>query len=200
MNNLTYHPSKIPMSLMLRVSFALVMLLANKLYAQETRFFMPLEIKQAYETGTRSFDGEPGKGYWQNTADYKIAVTIIPEKHLISGSEEVVYHNTSPNDINELVVRIYADVYKKGSARLMEVDEKKLHDGVELNDVQINGKTYTLEDNKLVSRYGTNISFTLEEPLKPGSYLTFKASWSQLVPESNFLYDRTGVYDSTSFL
>ena len=27
------------------------------LYAQETRFFMPSEIKQAYEKGTRSYDG-----------------------------------------------------------------------------------------------------------------------------------------------
>jgi len=44
--------------------------------AQENRFFMPVEIRKAYEKGTRSYDGSPGANYWQNTVDYKIQVTI----------------------------------------------------------------------------------------------------------------------------
>ena len=46
-------------------------------YAQETRFFIPSEIKKSYENGTRSYDGQPGDAYWQNTVDYKIMVKII---------------------------------------------------------------------------------------------------------------------------
>ena len=46
-------------------------------YGQETRFFMPSEIKKAYEKGTRSYDGQPGTSYWQNTVDYNIKVTTV---------------------------------------------------------------------------------------------------------------------------
>lgn len=53
--------------------------------AQESRFFMPIEIAKAYENGTRSYDGKPGPNYWHNTVDYKIDVTILPEEKMING-------------------------------------------------------------------------------------------------------------------
>ena len=87
--------------------------------AQEDRIFMPLEIKQAYENGTRSMDGKPGDNYWQNTADYNIEVSIDTKENRIIGKEEVIYHNNSPEDLTVLVVRLYADVYKKGNARMI---------------------------------------------------------------------------------
>jgi hypothetical protein len=82
--------------------------------AQENRFFMPSEIKKAYERGTRSYDGKPGKNYWQNFVNYKIKVSIKPDERLIDGSEKVIFQNLSPDVINSLVVRLYSDVYKKG--------------------------------------------------------------------------------------
>ncbi len=65
------------------------------LSAQENRFFMPLEIKSAYENGTRSRDGFPGKNYWQNDANYQIEVAVKPSERLIKGSEVVTYYNNS---------------------------------------------------------------------------------------------------------
>lgn len=171
-------------------------------YAQETRFFMPSEIKEAYEKGTRSYDGQPGESYWQNTVDYNIKVNIIPSEKLIDGYEEVVYHNNSPDEINTLVVRLYRDVYKKGNPRgsffsLKAIDDKDIDDGVELVDVVINGISYNLDDRKMTQRSGTNISFILQESLKPGSELSFKVSWKQKIPSYSRV--RTGAYDSTTF-
>lgn len=166
-------------------------------FGQETRFFMPSEIKKAYEKGTRSFDGQPGTNYWQNTVDYNIKVNIVPSEKLIDGYEEVIYQNDSPDEINTLVVRLYADAYKKGNPRANSVNDKDIDEGVELADVTINGVSYDLDDQNMTQRGGTNIYFTLQESLKPGSNLTFKASWKQKIP--SFTRIRTGAYDSTSF-
>lgn len=167
-----------------------------KTNAQEKRFFMPKEIRKAYEKGTRSYDGKPGEKYWDNFVDYNIKANIVPEDLLIEGSEKVTFKNGSPDKLNTLVVRLYADVYKKGNGRAWGVDTRDLHDGVELSDVKINGVKIDLENKQIVRRSGTNISFTLSEPLEPGKELTFETSWKQKIQHSNI---RTGVCDSTSF-
>ena len=166
------------------------------IHAQEARFYMPSEIQQAYAKGTRSFDGMPGENYWQNTVDYSMDVTIIPEERKIDGTVEIVYHNNSPDELNKLVVRLYQDVYKKGNPRAYSLNAKDLHDGVMLENVTIDGIEFDMENRQQVRQYGTNVSFRLEEPLRPGETLTFKASWEQLVPAHSRI--RTGAYDSTT--
>lgn len=165
--------------------------------AQETRLYMPSEIKKAYDKGTRSNDGQPGTSYWQNTTDYNIKVTIVPSEKLIDGYEEVVYYNNSPDEIKTLVVRLYGDAYKKGNPRASSIKDKDIHDGVELADVTINDVSYDLNDWNVAQRKGTNITFILKDPLKPGSELTLKTSWKQKIP--TYTRERTGVYDSTTF-
>ena len=152
-------------------------------YGQETRFFVPSEIKKAYEKGTRSYNGEPGFYYWQNTIDYNIKVNVVPSLNLIEGYEEVEYHNASPEEINSLVIRLYHNAYKKGNPRACSIDDKDIDDGVELTEVIINGKVYDLEDWNLTQIDGTNVRLILIEPLKQASDLTFKASWKQKIPQ-----------------
>ncbi|MDP4215787.1 MAG: M1 family peptidase, partial [Bacteroidota bacterium] len=48
--------------------------------------YMPRAVRQAYEKGTRSPDGRPGKNYWQNTGRYVINVTAMPPDRTIKGS------------------------------------------------------------------------------------------------------------------
>ncbi|MCK4854308.1 MAG: hypothetical protein KAT31_08600, partial [Bacteroidales bacterium] len=176
---------------------ALYMITIVSSYAQETRFFMASEIKKAYEKGTRSYDGQPGESYWQNTVNYNIKVSILPSEKMIVGYEEVVYYNNSPDEISALVVRLYWDVYKKGNPRTITINDIDIDDGVKLLDVVINGVSYDLEDRKMTQRSGTNIIFMLQKTLKPGADLTFKASWKQKIP--SFSREKTGAYDSTSF-
>lgn len=166
------------------------------LTAQETRFFMPSEIRQAYEKGTRSYDGKPGDKYWHNTVDYKIDVQIKPWEKLIEGKESITYYNNSPDNLNTIVIRLYYDVYKKGNPRASTLKSDDITNGVDLFDVQINGEDYDLKDRQKVQRRGTNISFKLNKTLKPGESIILKASWKQKIPFTN---RRTGVYDSTTF-
>ena len=68
--------------------------------------YMPLNIKKAYENGTRNYDGTPGPNYWQNSSDYKINVEIDPQKKMLYGSETITYHNNSPDSLKSLVLRL----------------------------------------------------------------------------------------------
>ena len=163
--------------------------------AQETRFYIPKEIRQAYEKGTRSMDGNPGPNYWHNTADYKIEVSVDPATRLISGSEEVTFFNNSPDDLNTLVVRLYYDVFRKANARASRVNEQDIGEGTELSNIQVNGTPLQI-DGRIVRKSGTNLIIRLMQPLKSGTSLKFSTDWKQYVPLSN---RRTGARDSTSF-
>ena len=94
----------------------LVFLLFSNLFSQQ-ELFIPRNIKAAYEKGTRSLDGRPGAEYWQNSADYKIEVEVDPSTYQIVGSEEITYYNNSPDSLNRIVLRLYPNIFKKGSAR-----------------------------------------------------------------------------------
>ena len=59
--------------------------------AQNSSVYIPLNIRSAYEKGTRSFDGKPGVNYWQNRAEYKIQAELLPDSSKLMGSEIIKY-------------------------------------------------------------------------------------------------------------
>lgn len=166
------------------------------LAAQEQRFFMPKEMRQAYEKGTRSYDGKPGAAYWHNTVDYGIKATIDPNTRAIEGSATITYTNNSPDELGTIVVRLYNDLFKKGALRASSVDERDIDDGVNISRVAVRGTDKDLESNE-VARSGTNMYVRLgDAPLKSGESVELIVDWKQFIPYTN---RRTGVADSTSF-
>ena len=61
----------------IKLSFFIAAVSVNVFYAQ-TELYTPLNIQKAYQKETRSFDGKPGKNYWQNSSDYKIKAEREP--------------------------------------------------------------------------------------------------------------------------
>lgn len=173
----------------------ITMMLGVSLTAQETRLFMPKEMKQAYDKGTRSYDGKPGPNYWHNTVDYNIKATIDPETRGISGESTITYTNNSPDDLSRIVVRLYNDVYREGNPRASRVDPRDIDEGVTLNMVQVRGDSVDMT-SRAFSRSGTNITIRLAEPIKSGESIELAINWEQFIPYTN---RRTGVADSTSF-
>ncbi|WP_339870342.1 M1 family metallopeptidase [uncultured Algoriphagus sp.] len=51
-------------------------------------------------TYTRSASGKPNVGYWQNKADYQIAVTLDDSLHTLSGNITLTYTNNSPEALD----------------------------------------------------------------------------------------------------
>lgn len=174
----------------------LSLLLSASIRAQESRFFMPTEIREAYANGTRSYNGQPGPNYWQNTADYTIAVAVDVKLQQLDGEETVVYYNNSPNELNTLVLRLYNDVYRKNSERRSDIPESGVTNGVELREVTINGVAFDLSSLRRRARSNTLVQIPLKEPLKPGARLEFGVKWTTQIPDDHI---RAGVSDSSAF-
>ena len=162
--------------------------------AQEKRFFVPSELKTAYENGTRSYDGKPGDQYWQNTVDYIIEVEVNPETRELTGSETIVFNNNSPDDLSQLIIRLYHDVFRKGNQRGSSVNTEDVNEGVEILKLTVDGSEIGMEKN--TNRRGTNMIVTLSDPISKQSASTIEVDWKMVIPETTI---RTGAYDSTSF-
>jgi hypothetical protein len=172
----------------------ILVFLSTIVYAQETRFFMPEEIKAAIDNGTRSYDGKPGPNYWQNTVDYTIEVEVIPETRQLIGSEKIVFNNNSPDDLGNLVIRLYQDNFKKGNARASGVRASDINDGVEISNLKIGGVAIDVDES--TRRRGTNMMISLAEPIKSMTSATIELEFKTVIPETTV---RMGAYDSTSF-
>ena len=178
------------------ILFGLFLTSSLLIQAQNPTIYMPREFVEAYENGTRSYDGRPGEKYWQNTVDYKMEISIDPETRLLEGSEEVVFHNNSPDELSSLVVRLYQDAWRKGTVRDYDIGPNELTDGTTLTRLEINGEAYDLDNRREVSRQETNLNINLKSPLKAGEKLTMQVDWSFTIPAINI---RMGVFDSTTF-
>jgi hypothetical protein len=182
------------------------MLIASLLSAQKSSLYMPPVFQKAYEKGTRSWDGNPGPNYWQNSAKYNIKAEYDPVTKLISGKETILYKNNSRDTIPYLITKFLQNIYKKGSTRDNDIPAELLTDGITIGKFAVNGKTY-YKDNEpfledippyFVQEYGTNLIVVLRDnPIKPGDELTIEAEWELTLPPTSLV--RTGYFDSTSF-
>ncbi len=134
--------------------FVCFVLFTVLIFAQTT-LQLPRNFLNAYEkNNTRSLNGEPGKNYWQNTADYTIDVHFNPETLMVSGSETIVYTNNSPDTLHNTWFKLYPNLYKKGNIRDMSIDQEDLTNGVKVTDVFVNDSAV---NNKAMRINGTNM-------------------------------------------
>lgn len=190
-NHTKFHSMK-KLPLLICIIFASFSLIS----AQESRFFIPKEITDAYDNGTRSYDGRPGPNYWHNTVDYKIEVEVFPETQSLSGTEEITYYNNSPDDLSIIVIRLYHDAFRKANARANRVAEQDITDGVEIKRIKVRDQEVDVTNSEVINRSGTNMAIRLQEPLAPGSSIQMEIDWAQQIPVTTI---RTGAYDSTSY-
>ncbi|MDP3830561.1 MAG: hypothetical protein Q8Q47_04780, partial [Ignavibacteriaceae bacterium] len=131
--------------------------------------FLPTNIKKGYEKQTRDLSGKPGQKYWQNYADYKIDVEVIPEKKNILGKAEIIYHNFSPDSLNIVVMRLYQNIFKKGVLRNFNLNEVDIHDGVILKNISVNNEFYSEGSDNRYSLQGTNLIINLKQKISPSA-------------------------------
>jgi len=100
---------------------------------------VPRNIQATFDKATRSIDGKPGKNYWQNTAAYDIRINFNPSTRLISGEEDITYTNNSPDSLTKIVFKLYPNLYKKGSPRLMKIEPEDAGEGIQIAQLAVNG-------------------------------------------------------------
>ncbi|HEU4609744.1 MAG TPA: peptidase, partial [Chitinophagaceae bacterium] len=114
-----------------------ILFLSTTLSAQQ--LYMPRDVKKAFNKGTRSPDGRPGPRYWQNKASYNIDITALPPDRTIRGKEEIVYTNSSPDSLRNLVLKLFLNIHKPGAPRTGGASDDYLTSGVHIDGFSING-------------------------------------------------------------
>ena len=171
--------------------------LISTLMAQSDSIYLPLNVKNAFNKNTRSYDGNPGSAYWQNRSVYHINVELDPEKSILQGEETINYFNNSPDTLKQIVMRLYQNIYKKGNPRQFAVSVEDLTDGMELNNLEINGKEINLNNRNEVTYSYTNMYITLPTSLLPGKSIELKTNWQfHITRHSNI---RMGQYGNGNF-
>ncbi len=172
----------------------ILLVFCSNLIAQQPNIFIPIEFKKAIDKGTRTLDGTPGPNYFQNYSDYKIKAGFNPRTAKLEGTENIVYHNNSNDTLKYIVVRLYADLFKKGASRQTEIDPEDINNGVDLLKVSINDNN--IDVSKLV-HYGTNVIIPVSPAMNPKSSLKLDFSWKLNLPNKTQL--RMGRYDSSTY-
>ncbi|MBL3654783.1 M1 family metallopeptidase [Fulvivirga sediminis] len=161
-----------------------------------------LPTPNVYRTGS----GAPGVKYWQQQADYKIDVAINDKTQELTGSENIKYHNNSPDVLTYLWVQLDQNVRAKGNLdditstgtlndslpakffqSQMGTDASGYEGGYKIKAVKNeSGKDL----NYVINR--TMMKVNLPEPLKSGDSYTFQIDWSYNIYDRMIIGGRGG--------
>ncbi|HQW84766.1 MAG TPA: M1 family metallopeptidase [Ferruginibacter sp.] len=164
----------------------LMMIFMMQFSFAQTSLPIPRNIQKAFDKGTRSINGLPGKNYWQNHAAYNIAVNFQPATRIVSGTEEINYSNNSPDTLKIIVFKLYPNIYKKGSPRLMNIQSDDLTEGVKIEKILADNEPI---DTKKYRIDATNMTVRIK-PLPPGQSIKFDIGFSYTLNKKSHI--RTG--------
>jgi Peptidase family M1 domain len=157
--------------------------------AEDNTFaFQPLQLPAPNEYRTGS--GRPGRAYWQQRADYRIAATLDTVKREIHGRETVHYTNNSPDALPYLWMFVEQNICAAGNvaAKLdqppltflgstFDFSCKGFGGGLTLQQVRVAGRPLRHEV------YGTTMRLDLPRPLASGRSIDIELSWHFAVPD-----------------
>ena len=138
------------------------------------------QIRKAYARGTRDSSGAPGAKYFQQSVDYKIDATLDPSTNQIRGSETITLHNTTPDTLSSIVVRLYQNYF---TARVDRTDYvTDITDGITIERMSVNGLAIALKDPKAYEFDDRIVTVKPSAPILPGATATIETAWHFTVP------------------
>jgi hypothetical protein len=152
----------------------------NKFRQMGTEFATP----NAYRTAS----GAPGQFYWQQQANYKIAIELDDENQRISGSEQIEYINNSPDPLSYLWVQLDQNVRQKESLSKL-VTPFRLND--RMNSYSLGRFMSEFDGGFQIQHVGdgkgnplthtinyTMMRIDLPDPLLPGGSVDLEIKWA----------------------
>ena len=140
--------------------------------------------------GVRLASGAPGPDYWQNEADHTIDVVLDPVEGKLTGTEQITYHNNSPDTLTYLWLQLDVNRFREdslanrsgtrtsvaGSQRIDFVERLHAKDTFKAGsnvtrvaDGQGRALQYSIVD--------TMMRIELPQPLRPGRSFSFEVDW-----------------------
>ncbi|HEX6965675.1 MAG TPA: M1 family metallopeptidase [Gemmatimonadaceae bacterium] len=141
---------------------------------------LPPMIRRAYAAGTRDTTGVPGRRYWQQSVDYRIDARLVTDSALLRGTETITLHNTSPDTLHAIVLRLYQNYFRAEESRNDYVTD--ITDGTVVERLSVNGTSIALEDQNQYRVDGTVAMVRLASPVLPNTDATIDVAWHFAVP------------------
>lgn len=130
--------------------------------------------------------GASANSYWQQSVDYTIAVKLIPQTHILTGDETIVYHNNSPDTLNIIYLHLYPNAYRDENTTFIREYRQRYnftllslpeeHRGyIDISDFRIDGlpSPFTLDE--------TLLRADLPRCLPPGDSITISLCFVEKV-------------------
>ena len=212
----------------MRIILFLLFLTTNFAFGQQTNFKphrssietnervirqdIPLtnSIRNAYEAGTRDFSGKPGPNYWQLETDYTIKVSLDPAAQTITGTEKILIHNNSKDDLDRIVLRLDHNIFRADVPRGFSTPAEQT-DGMIVTGIKVAGESVDLmapsagrNDIQKLRVNGLNRTIAtifLAQPIKEGATTELEISWNTKLPggENGRGHRMTQRFDSRLF-
>lgn len=180
---------------MLKIVLSLfILLITAETFCQS--FPVSREFLDAVNAGTRTFEGKPGKIYWQNSSDYFIKADFNPSTGELKGSEIIKYYNNSPDSLTFITIRLLQNIYKATSQRDFNITEEGFTDGVKIKKLIINSVDH-LNLERFVRTNGTNMTVRLNKAIQPNTISEIEIEWEFTVSKFNEL--RIGRYNDDNY-
>jgi hypothetical protein len=174
------------------------------------KFDQPDKFRQLEEilptaNAYRTASGAPGHDYWQQSADYKINVTVDDEKQMLLGTEVITYTNHSPDPLKYLWLQLDANIRTPHSdANLTRTTDEE--PGIGFRQLQTMMAQQAFDGGVKISAVkdpvsGEPVEFTivktmmridLPKPLNKGDSFSFQVDWKFLINNARVVRDRTG--------
>ena len=170
----------------------------------------------------RTASGAPGPKYWQQRADYDMAVEIDEPNNVLRGSETITYYNNSPTPLTYLWMQIDENFHNPNSdnnhssnstmqsrmsdAQLTNLEPWRKLQGYGINitrvaDAALRPLTYTINQ--------TMMRIDLPTALQPGQTFVYKINWNYKINDKAtrggrggyefFAEDSNNLYSITQF-
>jgi hypothetical protein len=176
----------------------LILFVSHISLCQNPGLYIPRNIQRAFNNKTRCLDGRPGIRYWQNGAKYNIDVEFDPKTRLVEGKERIIYFNNSPDTLNEIIVHLFPNFFKKGNPRDFAINSEDESNGVAIEKIIYNGKEVDRGANSKIIEYReTSLKLKLTSPILPKRNAEFSFDWNYILNKESDV--RTGTIDSSTF-
>lgn len=172
--------------------FFLLVVQSVCVYAQDKKWqgkFEQLDYLLPTPNEYRTGSGAPGPHYWQQKADYNIAVELNDDNQTITGRETITYHNNSPETLTYLWLQLDQNILAKDNltARTAvtqlrdSMATKTIASSLNLLDFDGGHKIRSVTDAAgkplpYTVNY-TMMRIDLPQPLKPGQKYEFNVEW-----------------------
>ena len=166
----------------------LVLLLALQQSVADSSPFRALPLPAP--TAVRSASGAPGRGYWQQRADYTLEATVDTGTNILRGKGKIYYVNRSPETLPFVWVQLDQNLFAPGSVSsvlnqpplqfaggvVFDFTGKGFSGGITIDRFTAAGRPLT------TSVFGTMMRVELAQPLAPGLGVTFDVAWHFPIP------------------